>query len=108
MRRYYICDCSGRLKFTKTGVEVMGAVFGLNGIDYRSIRTRAQLVKALLFLRTQHWVEDIKFIKSSNHEQGREHPDHDLIKEAIFGNLPPQEFKKAVTKQKKRSVFTVV
>ncbi|MCP5015779.1 MAG: hypothetical protein GY938_11000 [Ketobacter sp.] len=107
MRKYYVC-CDGSLRFTRNGIDVLGSIFELNGIDYRSIRTRRQFIDALLFLRSQCWIEDLKFIKASNHDQEAKHPDHGLVAEALYGAMPPQDFERTITKNKNRKLFTVV
>lgn len=110
MRRYYISDHQGNIRFTTTGLAVLTRLFAKQGIDIHKIRTRRDYVKARLTVRPDFLLE--KWLRETPDESAQQtsdkSPDHQLLMEAIFGNHSPEEFQRMISKNKKRSLFQVV
>lgn len=109
MRRYYLADSQGTIRFTPIGLRVLKPIFSKSGIDISLIRTRRQYIDARLRVRPVFLEE--KWFQQTPSEDQRPIPqsqEHKLLMDAVFGDHSPEEFQRMITKLQKRPLFTVI
>ena len=109
MRRYYLADSQGNIRFTPIGLSVLKPIFSRHGIDIALIRTRRQYIDARLRVRPVFLEE--KWLQQTPSEDQRLNPpsqEHTLLMDAVFGDHSPEEFQRMITKMQKRPLFTVI
>lgn len=110
MRRYYISDTQGNIRFTQAGSAFLAPLFSKHGINIHKIRTRHEYVKARLRVRSYILLEN--WLREAPDESVIQKPekfgDHQLLMDAVFGKHSPEEFQRMISKNKKRLLWRVV
>lgn len=105
MRRYYISDDQGNIRFTKLGERVLRPIFAQHGIMLNQLKTRRAYVLARLQVRpyflTNKWLNGETGSNESN-------PETRILLGMILGKQSLEETKRMLTKYQNRSLFSVV
>ena len=111
MRRYYISDTQGNIRFTQAGSAFLAPLFSKHGIDIHKIRNRRDYVMARLAVRPYYLME--KWLSSQPDETQPQFPSeksnqHQLLMAAVFSNHSPEKFQRMITDYRRRSLFLII
>lgn len=110
MRRYYISDSQGNIRFTHVGSTLLTPIFAKYGINIRHVRTRRDYVNARLSVRPYFLME--KWLRTTPDESvvptTESVRQHQLLMDAVFGNHSPEKFQRMISDSRRRSLFSVI
>lgn len=105
MRRYYILDDQGNIRFTRLGQRVLKPIFADHGIILSQLKTRRDYVLARLQIRP-YFLND-KWL-SGECGSSQSNPETRIILDMVFGKHSLDEAKRMLTKHQNRSLFSLV
>lgn len=105
MRRYYVSDDQGNIRFTRLGEHVLIPIFANHGIVLSQLKTRRAYVLARLRIRP-HFLNDKWFFAENGSTQSN--PETRILLDMIFGKHTLEEAQRMLTKHHNRSLFSLV
>lgn len=106
MKRYYLADEQGNIRFTQAGLDILGPIFEDCRIDIKKLKTRREYVMARLEVRP--YFRTLKRCFTGKASEDKKSADHQLLMKIVFGNHTMEEFQRMITKHEKRSLFRVI